>query len=213
MTTTPTAKGMRIVIDLKRDAIASDRSQPALLPITQMQTTFGVIMLAIVNGEPKILTLQADASRNTSSSRRRSSPAAPSLDLKKAQERAHILEGLKIARGHYRRDHLHHPRFQGPCPSAKASLMERFGFDDVQADAIVQMRAGTAHRPGTAEDRRRTGRAARPRSRITEDILADEDTGAGHRQGRSSWKSRNKYGDERRTEILPRSAARWISRI
>lgn len=131
--------GMCMVVDIKRDASAQIVLNQ-LFSFTQMQTTFGVIMLAIVNGEPKTLTLremlqeyidfQVDVvTRRTQ------------FDLRKAQERAHLLEGLKIALD-YIDEVIAMLRAAKSIPEAKESLMERFGLDDIQAQAIVQMRLG-----------------------------------------------------------------------
>lgn len=131
--------GMHIEIDVKRDA-SPQIVLNKLYNFTQMQVTFGVIMLAIVNGEPKILTLkqmlqhyidfQAEViTRRTI------------FDLKKARERAHILEGLKIALDNID-EVISIIRSSKDTQTAKSRLSERFGLDDVQTQAIVQMRLG-----------------------------------------------------------------------
>ena len=131
--------GMHISIDLKRDANPQVVLNQ-LYSYTQMQTTFGVIMLAIVNGEPKILTLkqvlenyidfQCDVIRRRTE-----------FDLKKAQDRAHILEGLLTALD-FIDEVIEILRNSKSIPEGKEALMSRFGLDDVQAQAIVQMRLG-----------------------------------------------------------------------
>lgn len=111
-----------------------------LYSYTQMQTTFGVIMIAIVNGEPKTLTLkemlQEYISFQESVVRRRTM-----FELRKAEERAHILEGLKIAVDHID-EVIHIIRSSKSIPEARTRLSERFGLDDPQTQAIVQMPLG-----------------------------------------------------------------------
>lgn len=131
--------GMHIEIDVKRDA-SPQIVLNQLYTYTQMQTTFGVIMLAIVNGEPKLLTLkdmlqyyidfQKDVIRKRTI-----------YDLRKAEERAHILEGLKIALD-FIDEIISIIRSSKDRPTAKARMTERFGLDDIQTEAIVQMRLG-----------------------------------------------------------------------
>ena len=131
--------GMHISIDLKRDANPQVVLNQ-LYSYTQMQTTFGVIMLAIVNGEPKILTLKEVLQQyidfQCSVIRRRTE-----FDLKKAQERAHILEGLLTALD-FIDEVIEILRRSKSIAEGKEALMERFGLDDIQAQAIVQMRLG-----------------------------------------------------------------------
>lgn len=131
--------GMHIEIDVKRDA-SPQIVLNQLYSYTQMQTTFGVNMLAIVNGEPKLLTLkdmlqyyldfQKDVIRKRTI-----------YDLRKAEERAHILEGLKIALD-FIDEIIAIIRSSKDRPTAKARMTERFGLDDLQTEAIVQMRLG-----------------------------------------------------------------------
>ena len=132
-------EGMRIVVELKRDA----NPQVVLNQLyryTQLQTTFGIIMLALVNGQPKVLTLREmlqhyiDFQCEIITRRTR-------FELRKAKERAHILEGLKIALD-YIDEVIAILRGSKSIPEGKAALMERFGLDDIQAQAIVAMRLG-----------------------------------------------------------------------
>ena len=131
--------GMHIRIDLKRDA-SPQVVLNQLYSFTQLQTTFGVIMLAIVNGEPKILTLKQMLTHYIDFQievlTRRTQ-----FDLNKARERAHILEGLKIALDHID-EVIAILRASKSIAEGKEKLMEAFGLDDVQAQAIVQMRLG-----------------------------------------------------------------------
>ena len=132
--------GMHIVIDVKRDA-SPQIVLNHLFSFTQLQTTFGVIMLAIVDGRPKILNLKGILEEyvkfQTQVVTRRSQ-----YDLKKAQERAHILEGLKKAIDIVDEIIATIRACKGGRPEAKLALMEHFGFDDVQADAICRFQLG-----------------------------------------------------------------------
>ena len=130
-------EGMRINIELRRDVNANVVLNQ-LLKHTQLQDTFGVIMLALVNNEPKVLNLsqmleyyikhQEDVvTRRTK------------YDLNKAEERAHILEGLLIALDHID-EVIHIIRSSQNVQIAKAQLMERFGLSEAQSQAIVDMR-------------------------------------------------------------------------
>ena len=132
-------EGLKVVIDLKRDANPQVILNQ-LYSFTQMQITFGAILLALVDGVPKILTLKQilehyiDHQRDVIERRTQ-------FDLKKAQERAHILEGLKIALD-FIDEVIAILRSSPDQPTGKARLIERFGLSDVQAQAIVQMRLG-----------------------------------------------------------------------
>ncbi len=130
-------EGMRIVIELRKDANANIILNQ-LYKHTQMQDTFGVIMLALVNQEPKVLNLLEMleyylAHQEEVVTRR------TKYDLKKAEERAHILEGLLIALDNID-EVIKIIRASKSVADAKLSLMERFGLTDVQAQAIVDMR-------------------------------------------------------------------------
>ena len=131
--------GIRIVIDLKRDA----NPQVVLNKIysyTELQTTFGANLIAIVNGKPQILTLKEMLQNSIDFQcdiiRRRTA-----FDMRKAQERAHILEGLKIALD-FIDEVIGIIRNSKTIPESKERLCERFGLDDIQATAIVQMQLG-----------------------------------------------------------------------
>ena len=128
--------GMHIDITLKRDANPQVVLNQ-LYTYTQLQSTFGVIMLALVNGEPKILTLKQilqqyiDYQCEIVTRRTR-------YDLKKAQERAHILEGLLTALD-FIDEVIAILRASKSIPEGREALMNRFGLDEIQAQAIVQM--------------------------------------------------------------------------
>lgn len=131
--------GMHIRIDLKRDATPQVVLNQ-LYSFTQMQVTFGAIMLAIVNGEPKILNLR-DMIKHYVDFQVEVLTRRTMFDLKKARERAHILEGLKVAIDNID-EVVEILRSSKSVAEGKTRLMERFDLDDVQAQAIVQMRLG-----------------------------------------------------------------------
>ena len=132
-------EGMHIEIDIRRDA-SPQIVLNKLYSYSQMQVTFGVIMLAIVNGEPKILTLKQILQHyiefQVDVVRRRTI-----FDLRKAEERAHILEGLKIALD-YIDEVIAIIRSSKDQATARQRLSERFGLDEAQTQAIVSMRLG-----------------------------------------------------------------------
>ena len=189
-------EGMRVVIDLKKDANPQVVLNQ-LFTYTQMQTTFGVIMLALVDGVPRILTLkqmleeyikfQCDViTRRTL------------FELRKAKERAHIWEALKVA-SDFIDEVIAIIRSSKDTPEAKERLMERFSFDDLQADAIVKMRLGQL---SGLERQKIEDELSALHLRIAEleGILADD-----HKIKEivkdECLKMRDKYGDERRTDI------------
>lgn len=132
--------GIKIVIDLKRDANPQVVLNQ-LYQLTQLQTTFGVIQLAIVNGEPKVLTLKEILDKYIAFQceiiRRRTK-----YDLKKAQDREHILEGLARAIDIVDEIIATIRGCKGGQAEAKQAIMDKFEFDDLQAAAIVAFRLG-----------------------------------------------------------------------
>ena len=132
-------KGMKIVIELKRDANAQ-LVLNQLYTYTQLQDTVGVIMLALVNGEPKTLTLRQMLEEYIKF-QEQIITRRTIFDLKKAKERAHILEGLVIALD-YIDEVISIIRSHYTSQEGKEVLMERFGLDDIQAQAIIQMPLG-----------------------------------------------------------------------
>ena len=130
-------KGMRIVIELKRDAI-EDVVLNQLFEHTEMQSTFGVLNLAIVNGEPKILTLK-EIVQHFIEFRIEIITLRTKHDLKKAQEKIHILEGLIIALKNID-EVIKIIRSSKQVDEAKSRLMKRFGLSESQAKAILDMR-------------------------------------------------------------------------
>lgn len=188
--------GMHIEIDIKREA-SPQVVLNQLFMLTQLQSTFGCIMLAIVNGEPKILTLkemlQHYINHQVDVITRRTI-----YDLRKAQERAHILEGLKIAIDNID-EVIAIIRKSKDQSTAKAGLMERFGLDELQAQAIVQMRLGQLT---NMERTKIEDEIAALAAKIAEynEILASE-TRKLELVKEEAIAVRNKYADPRRTEI------------
>ena len=129
---------VRVVIELKRDANAQVVLNQ-LFKHTQMQDTFGIIMLALVNGEPKILTLR-ECMNCYIDHRKEVVLRRTQFELEKAEARAHILEGLKIAL-----DNIDEviEIIKNSYDDAKERLMKRFGLSDIQAQSILDMRLKT----------------------------------------------------------------------
>ena len=130
-------EGMRIVIELRRDVNAQVVLNQ-LFQYTDLQTTFSVNMLALVNNQPKILTLR-EMLDTYLDHQFKVVTRRTEYDLKKARERAHILEGLKIACDNI--DEVIHI-IRTSYDDAKARLMERFGLSEIQAQSILDMRLG-----------------------------------------------------------------------
>ena len=130
-------RGMRVVIELKSDAVP-DVVLNQLYKHTQLQTSFGIIMLALVNGHPRVLNLKQilnyylDHQKDVITRRTR-------YELGKAKERAHILEGLKIALDHLD-EVISTIRNSANADTARAALMEKFALSQRQAQAILDMR-------------------------------------------------------------------------
>ena len=188
--------GMHIVIDVKRDA-SPQIVLNQLYSYTQMQTTFGVIMLAIVNGQPKTLTL-AQMLQEYIKFQEEVVTRRTRFELKKAQEREHILEGLKIAVD-FIDEVISIIRSSPDQPTAKGRLCERFGLYDVQAQAIVQMRLGqlTGLERQKIEDELE---ALKVKIADYLDILAHEERILAIVK-EEALAMKKKYADERRTEI------------
>ena len=189
--------GMHIEIDIKRDANAQVVLNK-LYSFTEMQSTFGVIMLAIVNGEPKILTLkevlqqyldfQCDVIiRRTQ------------FELKKAKDRAHILEGLAKAIDIVDEIIATIRACKGGQAEAKSAIMDTFGFDDPQASAIVAFRLGQL---AGLEILKITNELDELKKRIKdlEDILASRERVLDIVKTEINV-IKEKYADERRTKI------------
>ena len=188
--------GMRIVIELKRDVNANIVLN-YLYKHTQMQDTFGAIMLALVDGEPKILSLRQIIHHYIEHQedviRRRTQ-----YDLNKAEARSHILEGLMIALDNID-EVVHLIRSSKTPPEAKASLIERFGLSDRQAQAILDMRLQRL--TGLERDKIEAEYAdLQKQIEWFKAVLADEKLLLGVIRDEIS-EIRNKYADPRRTEI------------
>lgn len=189
--------GMQIVIDLKKDANPQVVLNQ-LYTFTQMQVTFGVIMLALVDGVPKILTLKDILTQYIDYQcdiiRRRTE-----FDLRKAKERAHIVEALLKALD-FIDEVIAILRASKSIPEGKTNLMERFGFDEIQANHIVQMRLGQL----TGLEREKLDEEmATLKAKIIEytEILGSHERVLAIVKEEALEISK-KYGDERRTEIV-----------
>ena len=188
--------GMHIAIDIKREA-SPQLVLNHLYSLTQMQVTFGVIMLAIVDSQPKLLTLR-DILQEYIKFQSEVVLRRTQFDLKKAQERAHILEGLMIALD-FIDEVIAILRNSKSIPEGKVALMERFGLDDVQAQAIVQMRLGQL----TGLERTKLEEElAALRLKIADflDIIASEARRYGIIKD-EAMEMKKRFSDERRTEI------------
>ncbi|MCP4668589.1 MAG: DNA gyrase subunit A [Deltaproteobacteria bacterium] len=189
--------GMRIVIDVKKDGkslVILNR----LYKFTQMEISFGIILLAIVNGSPEILTLK-EIMENFIAHRREIIVRRTTYDLRKASERAHILEGLKKALD-FLDDIIDLIRSSSDAKEAKKRLMSDFELSDIQSQAILEMRLQRL----TGMEREKINeeylevikeierlRAILESPAMVLRIIKDEMGGLQER-----------YGDERRTEIL-----------
>ena len=129
--------GMRIVIEVKRDAMALVILNH-LYKFTQMEVSFGIILLAIVNGRPEVLTLK-QIFEHFIAHRREIIIRRTVYELKKAEDRAHILEGLKKALD-FLDDVIELIRSSSDAKEAKSRLMVEFDFSNIQAQAILDMR-------------------------------------------------------------------------
>lgn len=188
--------GMRIVIELRRDANANVLLKQ-LYKHTQLQDTFGVIMLALVNNEPKVLNI-CDMLNNYLLHQKDVVTRRTKYDLNKAEERAHIVQGLLIALDNID-EVIKIIRGSRTTADAKLGLIERFGLSDAQAQAIVDMRLRTL--TGLArEDLENEYKELMATIDYLKGILADE------KKLLEVIKEeiitiRDKYGDERRTSI------------
>ena len=189
-------EGMRIVIELRRDASANIILNH-LFKHTQMQDTFGIIMLALVNNEPKVLNildmLKAYIAHQEEVVTRRTR-----YDLNKAEERDHILQGLLIALDNID-EVIRIIRGSRNAQLAKESLMERFGLTDPQAQAIVDMRlralTGLEREKLESEHMELLAKIAQ-----LKEILADEKKLLGVIRTEINVIS-DKYGDDRKSKI------------
>jgi len=189
-------EGMRISIELRRD-VNPNVVLNQLMKHTQLQDTFGVIMLALVGGEPRILNIH-DMLYYYLQHQEEVVTRRTRYDLSKAQERAHILEGLLIALDHIDRV-IEIIRGSANVAAAKASLIEEFGLSDAQSQAIVDMRL----RALTGLERNRLEneyKELEERIAYLQSILGDEKVLLGVIRD-ELLTIKVKYGDDRKTAI------------
>ena len=189
-------EGMQLVVDLKRDANPQVVLNQ-LFSYTQLQVSYGIIMLALVDGVPRILTLK-DVLSLYIKHQEEVIVRRTRYDLKKAQEREHILEGLMVALD-FIDEVIAILRASKDQASGKQALMDRFGLDEIQADAIVKMRLGQL----TGLERTKIEEelaALKEKIKEFNEILASE--------GKvleiiktEAMAIRDKFADDRRTEI------------
>jgi DNA gyrase subunit A len=193
--------GIRIVLDVKKG------EQPeiilnALYKLTQMQITFGIILLAIVDNQPKVMTLK-ELLQHFLNHRKTVIIRRTRYDLRKAEERAHILEGILKALDHL--DEVIQTIRASQTPGeAKENLIGRFQFSDVQAQAILDMRlqrlTGLEREKVVEEYRELMLLIERLRAILGSDRLVLEEI------KRELGEIREAYGDKRRTDIIPETA-------
>ena len=187
--------GMRIVIELKRDANPKIVLNQ-LLKNTQMQDTFGAIMLALVNNEPKILTLR-EMLEHYIDHRKNIIVRRTKYDLDKALARAHILEGLKIAL-----DYIDEviAIIRAAYDDAAERLMKRFNLSEIQANAILEMRLKTLSGLQREKIEEEYAELMKQIERFRE-ILASERLVC-QIVKEELIEMKDKYGDDRRTQII-----------
>ncbi len=194
-------QGMRIVVELKRGEVG-EVVLNHLYKNTQMQTTFGIIFLAIVDNQPQVLTLQ-QLLRHFIDHRKEIVVRRTRFDLRKAEERAHILEGLVKAL-----DHLDEVialiRGSQTPDAAKIGLVEQFAFSAIQAQAILDMRlqrlTGLERDKIVREYEDVLGLIRRLKEILASEALVLEIIATELRDIKAS------YGDKRRTEIIPEAS-------
>jgi len=189
--------GLRVAIDIKRDAMAAVILN-RLYKFTQMEVSFGIIMLAIVNGRPEILSLK-QIIHHFINYRKEIIVRRISFELKKAEARAHILEGLKVALDHL--DRVVELIRSSPSPmEAKVRLMERFQLSDIQAQAILDMtlkRLTGMERDKINDEYNNTIKdIERFKTILSSDALVLDII------KKETRDIKERYGDERRTEII-----------
>ncbi|MBV9068199.1 MAG: DNA gyrase subunit A [Acidobacteria bacterium] len=194
-------EGMRIVIELKRDAIA-EVVLNNLYRNTQMQTTFGIIFLAIVNNKPEVMDLPT-LLHHFVEHRKEIVVRRTRFDLRKAEERAHILEGLVKALD-VLDELIALIRGSRTPQEAKSGLIERWQFSDVQAQAILDMRlqrlTGLEREKIVAEYEEVQATIRRLREILGSEALVLGIISAELREIKEA------YGDVRRTEIVPQAS-------
>ncbi|MBW8878178.1 MAG: DNA gyrase subunit A [Acidobacteria bacterium] len=190
--------GIRIVVEVKKDAIP-EIILNSLYKMTPMQTTFGIIMLAIVDNQPKVMTLK-EILYHFLNHRKTVIIRRTRYDLRKAEERAHILEGILKALDHL--DEVIATIRASQTPGeARENLIARFEFTEVQAQAILDMRlqrlTGLEREKVVEEYKELMLLIERLRAILGSDQLVLEEI------KRELGELRASYGDKRRTEIIP----------
>jgi DNA gyrase subunit A len=189
--------GMRIVIELKRDANASSILN-SLYKHSQMQTTFGIIMLALVDGQPKILNLK-EVLQNFVDHRHNVVVRRTKFELEEAEKRAHILEGLKIAIDNIDEIIALIKKSRDP-QTAHSNLMKQFKLSDIQAKSILDMRLQRL----TGLERKKIEEEYKETLKLIEKLKAILDNRGLRMQiiKDELHEINERYGDERRTEIV-----------
>ena len=188
--------GMHIEIDIKREA-SPQVVLNHLFKMTQLQTTFGAILLSIVNGEPRVLSLK-EMLQYYIEHQEKVIERRTIFDLRKAKERMHILEGLKIAID-FIDEVIAIIRKSKDQAAAKLALCERFGLDDIQAQAIVSMRLGQLTNMEQAKIEEEIAGLAEKIKEYNEIIESEAKRLEIVKE--EAMEIRNKYADPRRTEI------------
>jgi len=190
--------GIRVVLDVKRGEIP-EIILNKLYKMTQMQTTFGIILLAIVENQPRVLTLR-QLLEHFLNHRKTVVVRRTRFDLRKAEERAHVLEGILKALDQL--DEIITTIRSSQTPKeARGRLVEEFAFSEIQAQAILDMRlqklTGLEREKVVEEYEELMALIERLRAILASDRLVLEEI-----QG-ELLKIKEIYGDERRTEIIP----------
>ncbi|HEY9423113.1 MAG TPA: DNA gyrase subunit A [Thermoanaerobaculia bacterium] len=191
-------EGIRIVIEVKKDAIP-EIILNSLYKMTQMQTTFGIILLAIVDNQPKVMTLK-ELLYHFLNHRKTVIIRRTRFDLRKAEERAHILEGILKALDHL--DEVIATIRASQTPGeARENLMSRFALTEIQSQAILDMRlqrlTGLEREKVVEEYKELMILIERLRAILGSDRLVLEEI------KRELIALKEAYGDKRRTEIIP----------
>jgi DNA gyrase subunit A len=190
--------GIRIVLDVKRGEVP-EVILNTLYKMTQMQSTFGINLLAIVDNQPKVMTLP-EILQHFLNHRKSVVVRRTRYDLRKAEERAHILEGILKALDHLD-EIITSIRASHTPAEARTRLMEGFALSEIQAQAILDMRlqklTGLEREKVVEEYRDVMALIERLRALLASDALVLEEI------RRELLSLRETYGDERRTEIIP----------
>ena len=196
LTDESSSEGMRIVIKLKQ-AVNSNVVLNTLFKMTPLQSTFSVNNVALVNGRPKLLNLRGIIEAFVNH-RHEVVIRRTRFELRKAQERAHILEGLIIASDHID-EVISIIRGAKSTDEAKATLTERFGLTDIQTQAIVNMRLGQL--TGLEQDKLHANYADIMKQIEGLELILNDDSVCREVIKNELIEIRENYGDARRTEI------------